>query len=123
MNDRAVRVGEQLRADLMQLILRGRLRDPATKGVVVTGIQMSGDLQHARVYLRTLEEASERKQGRVLAGMDRAAGFLRRELGKSLQLRHTPELKFFWDDAIDRGIRVERILADLADDRTDEESE
>ncbi|MEM6956295.1 MAG: 30S ribosome-binding factor RbfA, partial [Myxococcota bacterium] len=87
MSERAIRVGEQLRSDLMNLLLRGRLRDPAAKDVLITAVRVSADLQHARVYVRTLQESTARKQQRVVAGLERAAGFLRRELGQNLKLR------------------------------------
>ncbi len=120
MSERAVRVGEQLRADLMNLLLRGRLRDPATKDVVITAVRMSPDLQHARVYVRTLTDVSERKQQRVVDGLDRAAGFLRRELGKTMRLRRTPELAFAWDKAIDHGAKIEKIFAELDAEKSED---
>ena len=117
MSERATRVGDQLRADLMDMVLRGRLRDPAVKDVVITHVALSPDLQHARVYVRTMSEVSERKKQRVIEGMDRASGFLRKELGKGLRLRRTPEMRFYWDDAVDHGAKIERIFAELEEEQ------
>lgn len=115
MSERATRVAEQLRGDLMEVFLRGRVRDPAVKDVVVTAVRVSPDLQHARVYVRTLQPLKPRKQERVVEGLERAAGFLRREIGKNLSIRRSPELVFYWDDAVDQGVRIERILMEIGD--------
>ena len=114
-NDRAARVGEEVRRELMDLVMRGRLKDPATRGMVVCAVAVSGDLQIATVYVRTLEDADDRRKQRLVAGLERAAGFLRREIGKTLELRRTPELRFVWDDSIDHGARIERLLDEIAD--------
>ncbi len=116
MSERATRVAEQLRGDLMEVFLRGRVRDPAVKDVVVTAVRVSPDLQHARVYVRTLQPLKPRKQERVVEGLERAAGFLRREIGKNLSIRRSPELVFYWDDAVDQGGRIERILMEIGDE-------
>lgn len=118
-NDRAARVGEEVRRELMTLVMRGRLKDPATKDVVVSAVTVTNDLQIATVYVRTLDEASDRRKERLVAGLERAAGFLRRELGKELALRRTPELRFEWDDSIDHGSRIEALLDEI---RTEDES-
>ncbi len=114
-NDRAARVGEEVRRELMDLVMRGRLKDPATRGMVVCAVAVSGDLQIATVYVRTLEDADDRRKQRLVAGLERAAGFLRREIGKTLELRRTPEFRFVWDDSIDHGARIERLLDEIAD--------
>lgn len=115
-HDRAARVGEEVRRELMGLVMRGRLKDPATKDVVVSAVTVTNDLQIATVYVRTLEEANDRRKERLVAGLERAAGFLRRELGKTLELRRTPELRFEWDDSIDHGSRIERLLDEIREE-------
>lgn len=112
-HDRAARVGEEVRRELMSLVMRGRLKDPATKDVVVSAVTVTNDLQIATVYVRTLDEATDRRKERLVAGLERAAGFLRRELGKTLELRRTPELRFEWDASIDQGSRIERLLDEI----------
>ncbi len=110
---RADRVAERLRAELSGLILRGRLHDPAARGVIVSGVKVSDDLSHATVYVRVLEEADARRQTRVVEAMTRASGFLRREVGRAMALRRVPELTFFWDEHVDRVGRIERLLYDV----------
>ena len=117
--DRAARVGEEVRRELMDLVMRGRLKDPATKNMVVSAVSVTADLQIATVYVRTLEEADDRRRDRLLAGLERASGFLRREIGKTLELRRTPELRFQWDESIDHGARIEALLDEI---RQEEES-
>jgi len=115
-NERAARVGEEVRRELMTLVMRGRLKDPATKNVVVSAVTVTNDLQIATVYVRTLEEATDRRKERLVAGLERAAGFLRRELGKGLELRRTPELRFEWDESIDEGRRIEKLLEEIREE-------
>lgn len=113
MSERAVRVGDQLRADLMSLLLRGKVRDPGARDVVITAVKMSPDLQHARVFIRTLGEADERRQERAVDALERASGYLRRAAG-DLGLRRTPSLSFSWDEAVDQGTRIESLLEEIA---------
>jgi len=115
---RPKRVGERVRAELMEMLLRGVVHDPAARGAHVTEVTVSDDLRHARVYLRLVgEEATPARQKELLAAMGRARGFLRRELGQKLGLRYTPELGFQWDDDVDRAMRVEALLGEIARER------
>ena len=98
----------------MELLLRGSVRDPAAKDVVVSAVRMTDDLSIARVYVRVLEEIGPERQEAVVSALDRATGFLRRELGQRLQLRHVPSLEFYWDDVVDSALRIESILEEIA---------
>ena len=110
---RADRVAEQLRSELMDLLLRGSVRDPAASNVVVSAVRMTDDLSIARVYVRVLEEVDPDRQEAVVDALGRAKGFLRRELGQRLQLRHVPSLEFYWDDVVDSALRIEAILDEI----------
>jgi ribosome-binding factor A len=113
---RATRVAEQIREDLTELLARD-VRDPGIGFLTITRVDVTADLQSARVYYTTLGDAQARKQsGRAL---DRATPFLRGQLGRRLQLRRIPELRFFFDQDIDRLDRVERILQDLQTERSE----
>ena len=116
---RADRVAERIRSELMELFLRGNLRDPAAKDVVVSAVRMTDDLSIARVYVRVLEEIDVEKQESVVAALERATGFLRRELGQRLQLRHVPSLQFYWDDVVDSALRIESILDEIGAEDTE----
>ena len=111
---RAERVAERIKAELMELLLRGVVRDPSAADCCVTDVKVSDDLAHARVYVRLLRsDVTEREQARAVAALNRAAGFLRRELSPRLELKYQPELRFFWDDGIDRAARIEQLLSDI----------
>ena len=112
---RADRVSERIRSELMELLLRGSLRDPTAKDVVVSAVRMTDDLSIARVYVRVLGEAGPDRQEAVVEALVRASGFLRRELGHRLELRHVPSLEFYWDDVVDSASRIESILDELRD--------
>jgi ribosome-binding factor A len=112
---RADRVSERIRSELMELLLRGSLRDPAARDVVVSAVRMTDDLSIARIYVRVLGEAGPDRQEAVVEALVRASGFLRRELGHRLELRHVPSLEFYWDDVVDSALRIESILDELRD--------
>jgi ribosome-binding factor A len=113
---RADRVAERIRSELMDLLLRGSVRDPAAKDVVVSAVRVTDDLSIARVYVRVLEEIGPERQEKVVEALERATGFLRRELGHRLQLRHVPSLEFYWDDVVDSALRIESILDEISEE-------
>jgi len=113
-SQRSVRVAERIRAELTEMVLRGEIRDPASQGVILSEIHVSPDLRHARIYVRLLDlDPSAARKDAAVAALSKAAGYLRRELGTRLATKFTPELRFFWDDAVDRGYRVEEILREM----------
>jgi ribosome-binding factor A len=122
--ERAQRVAERIRQELMELLLRGEVKDPGVRGAVVHGVRVSGDLQHARVYVRLTDpNASEARRRALLRGLGRASGFLRREVGRRLGIRYAPELKFYWDDTAEKARRIESILDEVRRDRERREEE
>jgi ribosome-binding factor A len=111
---RSDRVGERIRAELMEMITRGAFRDPGLSRCYVTDVKLSDDLRHARVYVRSLlSETSGADREKVIEGLGRAAGYIRRELAPRLKLKYHPELKFFWDENVDRARRVEELLHEI----------
>lgn len=104
---RPERVGELIRAELSAMI-RTDLHDPAIGFVTITQVQMSHDLRTARVYFSCLGGPEE--FDKVREGFDRAAGYLRREIGRRCRLRYAPELHFFPDRSAETGARIEKIL-------------
>ncbi len=113
--ERTARVAERIRAELMDLLLKGQLKDPGVRGAIVHAVQVTSDLRQARVYVRLdeLDPSEARKRG-LMRGLERAAGFLRRTVGQRLKLRHAPELAFSWDDTAERASRIEEILDEIA---------
>lgn len=105
--DRPARVGERIREELSTLLLR-KVRDPGLASVTITDVSVTPDLKIAHVNYSALVGPEERKA--VAQALRRSAGFLRRELGKVLDLRYAPDLQFHYDDSYDRGARIDEIL-------------
>jgi ribosome-binding factor A len=104
------RAAERLRIVLSELLLR-EIADPRLKGVTVTEVRLDPELMFADVYVNALGDES--RAGEVMNALERARGFLRREVGKSMRLRSTPELHFHWDVTLERGERINRLLNEL----------
>ena len=110
---RPERVAQMVQELLGELFARG-MRDPRIGLVTITGVKMSPDLREARVFWTVHGDAEQRKHtGR---GLDKARGFLRHEIGVQLKLRVTPELSFTYDEAIDRGERIEQLIRQVHDE-------
>ena len=107
---RPERVADQIRAELATLIAR-EVHDPGIGFVTLTRVQISPDLQTARVFYTALGDDKVRAaSGRAL---DRAAPFLRRQIGSRLRLKRAPEITFVYDESIAGQDRIEQILTDL----------
>lgn len=116
-SNRIGRINEEIQRELSDQIRR--LKDPRVSGtgmVSVTRVDTTGDLRYARVYISALDK---QRESEVLKGLKSASGFLRRELGASLQLRYIPELQFVADDSIAHGAHILEILRDV--ERKDED--
>jgi ribosome-binding factor A len=114
---RPERVGDQIRAEVSSMIARD-LRDPGVGFITITKVQVSPDLQHARVYYTSLGDVAARKN--TARALERASAFIRREMGRRLRLRRTPELQFVFDESIEHQDRVERLLQELRAQRQDQ---
>jgi ribosome-binding factor A len=109
-NRRLERVGDQVRDELNRLLLR-ELRDPRVQMASVSRVEVSADLQHARVAVSALGSDEERDSS--IAALRHAAGFLRSRLAKSLQLRATPALDFHLDRGAEHSLHISQLLEDL----------
>lgn len=111
------RVADQIRSELASLLTRD-VHDPGIGFVTLTRVQISPDLQVARVRYTALGD--EKSRANTARALDRAAPFLRRQIGSRLRLKRVPELRFFYDDSIAGQDRIEQILNELhADQPTD----
>jgi len=108
------RVAEGIRGELATLIAR-EVHDPGIGFVTLTRVQVSPDLHVARVYYTTLGDA--KAQSESTRALERAAPFLRRQVGARLRLKRTPELRFIHDDSIAGQDRIEQILNELHETR------
>ena len=108
-SNRIGRINEEIQRELSDQFRR--LKDPRVSSGMVSVIRVdtTGDLRYARVYVSALNKNQEKE---ILKGLKSASGFLRRELGRALQLRYTPELQFIADDSIQYGAHILEVLRD-----------
>lgn len=111
---RATRVADQIRMEVADIIMR-KTKDPRVASVTVTDVEITNDLRLARVFVTTLLDAEHERL--ALAGLDKAKGFIRSELGHRLNLRYTPEIVFQKDVSGPRGDRLLSILDHLDEER------
>jgi len=110
MSMRANRVAEQMKKEMSDIISR-RLKDPRVGFVTVTDVEVSGDLQQAKVYITVLGD--EDAKAETLKALEKAKGFIRSEIGSRIRLRKTPEIFFEFDESIEYGNRIEKLISEL----------
>ncbi len=121
MSHRPNRVGEQMKKELSDIIGR-KIKDPRIGFVTVTDVQVTGDLQQAKVFISVLGDDEQKEN--TLKGLAKAKGFIRAEIGHRIRLRKTPEIIFEFDESIDYGNRIETLLHQLhTDDKPMENDE
>ena len=107
-SNRIGRINEEIQRELSALIRT--VKDPRVHGLVsITAVDTTADLRYAKVYISVLDHSDGKE---VVKGLKSAGGYLRRELGRALQLRYTPELQFVEDDSIGAGARILSMLRD-----------
>jgi ribosome-binding factor A len=104
---RSSRIADQIQRDLSEAI-RTELKDPRVGMVTITAVEVSRDLSHARVFVTSLAGAEAMEES--LGALRHAAGFLRSFLARTLRLRTVPELQFVYDESVERGIRLSRLI-------------
>ena len=110
------RVNESLRQVLSEALLE--LKDPRIGFVTVTGVETSPDLRHARVFVSVL--GSESKRAKTLDGLTAAHGVLQARLARELRMKRTPQLAFEYDPTVERGVRMTKLIDELAPEPEDE---
>ena len=117
MSRHSERISKLIQREICTLLER-EVNDPRLgKFVSVTEVTLSADLKYARVYVSTL--SSEMNREDLLAGFSKASGFLRRELAARLRLKQMPELSFHYDDSIERGARLLKLMGELSTEKDD----
>lgn len=104
---RQARIADQIQRELAEVI-RLELRDPRVGMVTLTGVELSRDQSHAKVFFTLLGSPSDAERARE--GLDRAAGFLRTQLAHRLTTRTVPGLSFVYDESVERGVRLARLI-------------
>ena len=101
------RVSEQIRREVAELI-RLEIKDPRVGMVSITDVEVTPDYAHAKIYFSTL--AGSERLDEVMAGLQKASGFLRRELGKRIRIHTTPQLHFVFDQSLERGADLSKLI-------------
>ena len=115
---RVERVAALIRKETSQLLINGIRDERVHQGMVsITDVEVSGDLQHCKIFVSIFGDASD--QPKVMEGLQAASGFLRGELGRRLQMRRAPEVVFQLDRGIEKGTTVLGLLNRLEDERQD----
>ena len=113
---RVSRVSELIKREVSQMLLNGIKDDRVGTGMVsVTDVDVSGDLQHAKIYVSIY--GTDEAKAETMAGLKSATGYVRSELGARMRLRRTPEVMFIEDRSIERGTKVLTLLNQLKLDR------
>jgi ribosome-binding factor A len=108
---RIERINSLIRQELSELLQR-QVKDPRLGNfIAVTEVNTTPDLKYARIYVSSLEEVENRQE--TMKALASAAGFFRTRLAKNLKMRYTPELIFQWDDSIERGDRLLRLIDEV----------
>jgi ribosome-binding factor A len=104
---RAARVGDQILKEIADLLVR-RVKDPRVGGVTLTGIHLSNDLKHSRVYYSLIGDREDIRK--TQAGLDSAKGFIKREIGHRMDLKYTPDIVFEHDPTLEKGDDLEKLF-------------
>ncbi len=113
---RVERVAALIRKETSELLINGIRDERVHKGMVsITSVEVAGDLQHCKIYVSIFGDPSD--QNAVMEGLEAASGYLRGELGRRLQMRRAPEVKFQLDRGLEKGTSVLGLLNQLEDQR------
>jgi len=110
-SNRPERVGQEIQAAIANILARGELKDPRIGYITLTGVKVSPDLKTARVFYSMIGTEEQRKD--TQKGLEAAKGFIRREVTEAVNLRVSPEIFFSFDESLERGDRIERLLREV----------
>jgi len=117
---RSDKVADLVQKEISEMLLRS-IKDPRIGFVTVTRVKVSDDCRSARVYFRVV--GSEEERNRSVEGLNSAKGFLRKELGRRVSLRYTPDLIFQFDPSIEYAIHMEEVFQHLREEKEKDEDE
>lgn len=114
---RSGRINEEMKKELASLVMTD-IRDPRLTAMVsITDVEVTKDLSYAKVYVSIF--GSEKEKADSLDAIKNASSFLRREIGRRMNLRHTPELVIMLDTTIDRGMHIDDLIRQISNDKDD----
>lgn len=111
---RASRVADVIKNELSVLLVQ-RVRDPHLRDISISRVELSDDLRHAKIYYTSFQ--GEAKLAQVKRSLIKATGFMRSHLAKTLNLRFTPELRFWYDEELEKVDKIEKLLDEIARER------
>lgn len=111
---RAARVADVIKNELSVLLLQ-RVRDPHLREITISRVELSDDLRHAKVYYTMFQGQATQEQ--VNRSLEKATGFMRSHLARTLNLRYTPELRFWYDEEFEKVAKIEKLLDEIARER------
>jgi ribosome-binding factor A len=115
---RAVRVGDLLLREIADLLMK-KVKDPRVKGITLSGVRMSKDLKHARVYYTLIGD--ERDILDVQSGLDSAKGFIKREIALRTELKYVPDVVFKHDPSLEKGEHLEKLFRKIKAEESSED--
>jgi ribosome-binding factor A len=104
---RSRRVADEIQRELAGII-RLEVKDPRVGLITVTGVEVTSDLEHAKVFITSLNPQGTHQD--ALAALKRASGFLRSQLGRRMQLRLVPQLSFVYDESVEQGMHLSQLI-------------
>ena len=107
------RIASQIAKEVSN-ILSNESRDENFKMVTITGAEVTNDLSFAKVYFTIM---NEKEKDKILKELNEAAGFIRKEIAEVVELRHTPEISFYYDESIEYGNNIERIIKEIHEEK------
>ncbi|MCD4672783.1 MAG: 30S ribosome-binding factor RbfA [Anaerolineaceae bacterium] len=110
---RLQRIADRIQQDLSELLLF-KIQDPRLAGITITDVKVDRELSYTSIYVSAIEGQERAKE--VLAGLESAKGFLRRELAQRAQLRAFPQLRFYWDPTPEHADHIEKLLDQIRDE-------
>ena len=115
---RVQKVAALIKREISELLIDG-IRDARIQQamVTITEVEVSGDLQHCKIFISIYGEVAQKNE--VMEGLHSARGFLQGELGRRLQMRRAPEVKFVLDKGIEKGTSILKVLTKLEEERKD----
>ena len=110
---RSLRVAEQIQRELAEII-RTELKDPRVAMITLTGVEVTADYAHARVFFTLMGSARQRVE--TEAGLTQAGGFLRSQIARRIKLHTIPQLHFVYDASVERGFQLSRLIDEAVAD-------
>ena len=117
---RSEKVADLIQKEISEMLIRN-LKDPRIGFITVTRVSVSDDCRFAKIYFSVMGSTEERE--RSMEGLNSAKGYVRRELGRRIQLRYTPDIVFQFDPSIEYAIHMEEVFRDLHEKKRGDESE